>query len=254
MKAVKFTICRAEVRHAIEIHEGREVSQYDTDWHFHKEWQFVLVTEGRRSFEWCRGGCVIERGQILALPPDFIHRGRSSNEPASFLMLYVPAILLRSAPLISGAARTMRDRVESRRFLEELSKCVYGDADYTLECLLNILSHAVPYPNVKITQSILLVKNWLAANQGRPHFFDDLGAVSGYSPYHLTHLFREEAGVPPRTYKTLLRLAEARQRIASGQSLSAVAAASGFADQSHLGRRFRRAFGLTPANYRRLCN
>ena len=31
------------------------------------------------------------------------------------------------------------------------------------------------------------------------------------------------------------------------------ASASGFADQSHLGRWFRRAYGLTPAAYRRIC-
>ncbi|WP_262927263.1 helix-turn-helix domain-containing protein [Phytohalomonas tamaricis] len=41
--------------------------------------------------------------------------------------------------------------------------------------------------------------------------------------------------------------------MAVGKSPATVASELGFADQSHLGRWFRRAYGLTPAHYRRRC-
>ena len=50
-----------------------------------------------------------------------------------------------------------------------------------------------------------------------------------------------------------IRLIEARRLLAEGVRPAAVAAQCGFADQSHLGRWFRRAYGLSPATYRAGC-
>lgn len=41
--------------------------------------------------------------------------------------------------------------------------------------------------------------------------------------------------------------------LAKGEQPASVAAALGFADQSHLGRWFQRAYRLSPARYRSLC-
>lgn len=45
------------------------------------------------------------------------------------------------------------------------------------------------------------------------------------------------------------RLARARTLIKNGVPLAETAARAGFADQSHLTRQFKRAFGLTPGRW-----
>lgn len=47
------------------------------------------------------------------------------------------------------------------------------------------------------------------------------------------------------------RLALARRAIATGRPLALAAAEAGFADQSHLTRQFKRAYGLTPGRFAR---
>jgi AraC-like DNA-binding protein len=47
-------------------------------------------------------------------------------------------------------------------------------------------------------------------------------------------------------------LNRARRLLRAGEPIAAVAAETGFADQSHLGRLFRRTFGTTPGAYCRL--
>jgi AraC-like DNA-binding protein len=56
--------------------------------------------------------------------------------------------------------------------------------------------------------------------------------------------------MPPHAFRIVSRLNLARRQIRAGETLAAVAVEQGFADQSHLGRHFRRVFGVTPETYR----
>ena len=60
-------------------------------------------------------------------------------------------------------------------------------------------------------------------------------------------------GLPPHAYLLQLRLGHAKRLLAAGEAPAAVAAAVGFVDQSHLSRRFKGAFGITPGQYARAC-
>jgi AraC-like DNA-binding protein len=79
---------------------------------------------------------------------------------------------------------------------------------------------------------------------------EELGAVAGLNARYLSTVFREGVGLPPHAYQTYLRLRQAKELLAAGEQVARVAAATGFADQSHLHRHFRRAWGLMPGAYR----
>jgi AraC-like DNA-binding protein len=56
--------------------------------------------------------------------------------------------------------------------------------------------------------------------------------------------------MPPHAYRLAERLNAARERLRAGAAPAELAAELGFADQSHLGRHFRRLFGTSPRAYR----
>ena len=70
------------------------------------------------------------------------------------------------------------------------------------------------------------------------------------SRFQLTRQFERAYGMPLHAYHVHLRLVEAKQRLRSGALIATVAADLGFADQSHLHRRFKGAFGMTPGEWR----
>jgi AraC-like DNA-binding protein len=83
---------------------------------------------------------------------------------------------------------------------------------------------------------------------------DELAAAAGIGKFRLIRLFRERTGLPPHALQLAHRIRKARRLLESGESIADVAAATGFADQSHLHRHFQRSLGLTPGEYRRSFN
>lgn len=72
------------------------------------------------------------------------------------------------------------------------------------------------------------------------------------SKSHFSRAFKHSLGSSPMAYVTLRRAERAKSMMAStGERLTDIALACGFADQSHLTRCFRRVVGASPALWRR---
>ena len=80
---------------------------------------------------------------------------------------------------------------------------------------------------------------------------DDLEGATGHDRWELSRDFRSLFGTSPSRYLTFRRLEQARSLMMEGQDLAAVAFASGFADQSHFTRHFKKTYGLTPRQWAR---
>lgn len=81
---------------------------------------------------------------------------------------------------------------------------------------------------------------------------DELATAAGIGKFRLVRLFRARTGLPPHAFQLAHRIRSARRLLEAGTSIAATAAATGFADQSHLHRHFRRSLGLTPGAYQEL--
>lgn len=78
-----------------------------------------------------------------------------------------------------------------------------------------------------------------------------LARHAGVSLAHASRSFQRSHGMSPQLLRRELRCRHALALLAGEEPLSAVAAASGFSDQSHLHRTLRLATGSTPARLRR---
>jgi AraC-like DNA-binding protein len=74
--------------------------------------------------------------------------------------------------------------------------------------------------------------------------------LAGMSREGFSRRFRRLQSMPPLRFRLAEKLNDARKLLRAAEPIAAVAAETGFSDQSHLGRCFRRAFGVTPGQYR----
>jgi len=91
------------------------------------------------------------------------------------------------------------------------------------------------------------LRDYLRAHLDEAVSIEALARMSGLTEYHLIRSFHREFGLPPHAYHVRLRLARAGELLSGGLSVSRTAYECGFADQSHLSRRFKEIYGLAPA-------
>jgi AraC family transcriptional regulator len=81
---------------------------------------------------------------------------------------------------------------------------------------------------------------------------EEISGLVGVHPMHLARQFHMRLGCTLGEFLRRIRLSRARAQMATkSKPLAEIAIECGFADQSHLTRLFSKAFGLSPARYRR---
>ncbi len=250
------------------------------DPHWHDTYLIGVTEQGVQRFSCGRAQHDSTPGQVMLLEPGEVHDGDAPT-PGGFtyqVMYLTPQWLdtaLRdlfeqvpdgfqlgfSAPLISDPQLA---RAINQAFMI-LHQPVHGHPpalrmvrDTALDHLLHQLTRQAhwrrPLASSPMPRSVQRAREFLHAHFAEDIGLDALARAAGTDRFRLARAFKCVTGLPPHAYLVQLRLNRARQLLARGLSPVSVAAAVGFADQSHLGRWFRRAYGLTPARYRRQCS
>jgi len=95
------------------------------------------------------------------------------------------------------------------------------------------------------------VMDFMRQNYAREIRLWELAQLAGMSPHYFCELFKKSTGVSPHQYSLRCRMDRAKDFLKSHQlTVGQVAEATGFADQSHFGKVFRRFVGVTPLQFR----
>jgi AraC family transcriptional regulator len=102
---------------------------------------------------------------------------------------------------------------------------------------------------------IARAEDYLRANFQETLTLDEVAAEVGVHPTHLARVFRRQFGSSMGEFLRGLRIEHAVRLLAQGHmQLSEISQCSGFSDQAHFTRVFKRHLGMTPGAYRlRLC-
>ena len=124
-------------------------------------------------------------------------------------------------------------------------ECVARTRSLLERLIMGGAAHALASPRRAAT--LAPVRDYLRGRLGEPVQTATLVPLAGLTECHLIRAFHLEFGLPPHAYHLRLRLARASELLARGLPISAATYECGFADQSHLSRKFKGVYGLTPA-------
>ena len=96
---------------------------------------------------------------------------------------------------------------------------------------------------------IEILHSWLEKRVGDPMTIDLMASQVGLSTAHFAREFKRATGQTPWDYFIHLRLECARKLLVRGETGKNIAVLTGFSDQPHLSRLFRRRFGVSPSDF-----
>jgi len=99
-------------------------------------------------------------------------------------------------------------------------------------------------------EAIRRVREYLQEHYGEDITLNRLAQVAQLSPYYLSRVFHAQVGITLREYQLQVRIDRAKSLLTRGMTVRQVAAETGFVDQSHLTRYFKRLVQTTPGSYR----
>jgi len=232
--------------------------------HMHDTFCLGVIESGASKIRYHDRMVTQNTGDVVVIPAREVHTGEAASPAGwSYRMLYLPLDLIAHfVPLerfvFEGPSLVDPDLasriVTLHRALEEGVEPLRGQT--MMADVLHLLqerhaSHAARETTAPRAASVTAVRDYLEAHFARPVTLTQLSALSGVSPFHLSRLFRARYGLPPYMYLEMVRVHRAQEMLRRGDPISQIAFATGFSDQSHLTRRFKRVVGVPPGQYAR---
>jgi AraC-like DNA-binding protein len=235
--------------------------------HSHDSYSFGFTEDGAQAFR-CRGEAYVSTaGLAMAFNPDDPHDGHTGS-PSGFTyrMVHVDLGQVRAAQAEAGyvglplfADPVIRDSELVDRIRRAADRVLAGTEPLAAQeaidaMVLAAIRHAQRGEATAAGAAetpVGLVRDLLHDRYAQDLRAEDLAEAAGRSRFQVYRDFQTRYGMAPSTYLRQVRLRAARRLLAAGEPAARAAAAVGFADQAHLTRWFRRAYGITPAVYQR---
>jgi len=239
--------------------------------HAHETYTFGLIEAGIEEFDYGNDVFRAGAGAVALLNPDVVHTGQAATPWGwRYRVLYPQvSVVTQVAAELGWRAGTPRfpqtvvNDARSAALLRAAHQAAeFGDQLASSSLLATALAgllraHAVRGPandaprSTRAPQAVGMIRDLLAERIADPPSLADLAALSGLSQFALLRAFRDATGLPPHAYLNQLRVRRARLLLDDGLPAADVAAQTGFADQAHLTRHFKRVVGVPPAAYQR---
>ena len=231
--------------------------------HRHDTYAIGITLEGVQSFDYRGSARHSLPGQIVVLHPDELHDGRAGDGAwFRYRAVYIaPAVLQdiidgRPLPFLSGGisdSAALKNAVVAllKDYDRPLNETEWHDALFDLATALEAVSGVRRTIRAVNRSAVMQARAYIDAHIEQGFSLTQLERETRQQRWQLSRDFRTLLGTSPYRYLVARRLDNARQLIAEGQSSAAAAQACGFADQSHFGRSFRKAFGMTPVAWAR---
>ncbi len=199
-------------------------------------------------------------GDLITVNPGEVHDGKPFDASGRrWRMLYVdPARLLEAASdVLPGSAfeftaPVIRDAMLAAHFRALFNAVTTGAPLHPEAALLALIAKLLRPSRAErsaVNARVDMARERIDDDPTAELTLTKLAADAGLSRYQFLRAFSRLTGLPPHAYLLQRRVQRARQLVRSGLPLAEAAAASGFADQSHMTRCFVRSLGLMPGAF-----
>lgn len=253
--------------HGLEAVFARHV-RHAVSRHAHSRFCAVFVEHGVRRMHVAGQVHDVRAGHGIVVRPQAVHACDSLDGSECSYTTYClgDEVLLSLAHGLGldfrAVSATASGLVDTRGFTAamQLKECLWDEArgeqaqDWLTTLGAELFNGGVENPPPEkeaFSRMVGQVKECMELRYAEPLGLSDLAELAGCEPQSLCRLFARHVGLPPHAYLNQVRVNASRIVLAEGGSLVQAAYSSGFVDQSHFCKVFKRLVGMTPGQYQK---
>ena len=226
--------------------------------HRHDTYAIGITVSGVQTFRFRGQHWHCLPGQCHILHPDETHDGAAGTDDGfGYRIVYIDPFLIGDAlgngllPFVGrpvvGARRLPRAASEIWGIDEDLDEVASVELVVAAaKLLVDVASGGTGKCGPLALGRLCRVRDLIAACPTERRSVDELENLSGLDRWTLARQFRAAFGTSPSRFRTMRQLDRVRRLLKRGISLAEASTEAGFADQSHMSRQFKKAYGLTP--------
>ncbi len=248
------------------VNDGRKACYQP---HIHNTFSIGAITAGTSSYFDGTINHQTRAGTVVLINPDTVHACNPIDDQAwSYLMYYVDVVWLTNLQqelAISDGhfypfPQTITHNIAIYKGLNELYTTL-SNPEYEIlykqlaaidffsllqqQITPVAITDKLPLPHDKLQQ----VADYISAHCTESLYLDDLCEQVKLSPYYLIRSFKKYYGITPHDYLINRRIQYGQNLLRQGSNIIDAAMASGFSDQAHFQRTFKKLLSATPKQY-----
>lgn len=238
--------------------------------HAHEGFAIGVVSRGLATTSYRHQNYQIPAGAIIVINPGELHTGApGSDQGWSYRMFYPTAATMQQvASELAGQPRDV-PFFPTPVIFDEYLAYLLANIHLTFEAqgspLLEreslfwwvmaymVMTYADDPPLLESVREerrcIARIKDYIEDHYADDVSLNELSEMVNFNACHLLRLFSKTVGIPPHAYLNQVRIRRAKRLLTCGCSIADAACQTGFTDQSHLTKRFKRVYGITPGQY-----
>jgi AraC-like DNA-binding protein len=238
--------------------------------HTHEGYAIGVIEAGVEEFTYQGAAHSAPAGSVVVIHPGEVHTGNAGTPAGwTYRMLYPEVTLVQKATSELVGQRQMQlpyfpnPVIQDRQLAAQLRQLHIAMENstspleresrflWTLAQMVMRYADERPYlaPVGQEHSVVQRIQDYLRANYADTISLEQLAYIANLKPLRLLRVFRKEVGLPPHAYLVQVRVTRAKVLLGMAVPIAQVAADTGFTDQSHLTRHFKRLVGVTPRQY-----
>lgn len=225
--------------------------------HLHEELTITAIKKGSLTLIFNETLITVKPNEIAIINSQIPHSATTNEKSKDGYVLYLKKDYLKNLDFnFSSAFELIKNKNIYKSFIK-LCDCLLDIKLYLIEKEENLYLFSLTFFSFEQTAKNIKEESKLAINIKKylDEFFleelilDDLALKFNLSVVHLIRVFKKEFGLPIHSYILNKKVHLAKELISLNMSIVEVTQNSGFFDQSHLNRSFKRVFQITPKEY-----
>ena len=232
---------------------------------FHEQYAFCTNQVVAAEIRYRRRSNRIADGSTLLFEPGETHETLRVCKPQDFQVLFITPetmqqycdemeiagpLHFRPEPSVDEAVFLSCERLHAA-ILEDVA--AFELQSRMAECVGTLLTSHAEQRVAEMARGrppLWWARDFLVEQYAHTISLEEIAKISGLSRFHFLKAFTAQFGLTPHAYQIHLRIERSLPLLRQGMSLAQVAETTGFNDQSHFIRHFKRIMGVTPGQYK----